>query len=374
MVSSTAKHSKAAKRRQACACRPERASLRTGFNNNNNQHYNLMMIPVHSPCLGLDVAKAKLDACLLLGGHKHHATFENSRPGMRKLLAWVRKLHPDPLSRAVMEATGPYGELAAASLHKAGHRVSVINPRWIKDHARSLGRRNKTDRLDAQLIADYARTHDCDQWLPQAPELAILKGLLRRLASVDSMIQAEQRRDECALSKEPLLLQSLRRVKRALTAEQKHLEKAIASHLRAHPLLREECTLLQQIEGIGPKAARWLCAELPRHLHSSRAAAAWVGVTPCKHESGSSLRDPSTIGREGNRHLRRVLYMPAVVARQKNPRLKAFADRLEANGKSKMVVLFAILHKLVRTAFAILKNHSHYDPLHFPLPAHNRPS
>ena len=327
-----------------------------------------MMIPIHYPCLGLDVAKAKLDACLLLDGHKHHATFDNSQPGMRKLLAWVRKLHPDPLQRAVMESTGPYGELAAAILHEAGHRVSVVNPRWIKNHARSLGLRNKTDRLDAWLIADYARTHDCDQWLPPAPELATLRALLRRLASIDSMIQAEQRRDECALSREPLLLQSLRRVKRALMAEQKHLEKAISSHLRDHPVLREECSLLQQIQGIGPKAARWLCAELPRHLHSSMAAAAWVGVTPCKHESGSSVRDPSTIGREGNRHLRRVLYMPAVVARHKNPRLKSFADRLEANRKPKMVVLFAVLHKLVRIAFSILKNHSLYDPLHSPLP------
>ena len=331
-------------------------------------------IHVHCPCLGLDVAKAKLDACLLLGEQQHHATFDNSRPGISKLLAWVRKLHPDPLQRAVMEATGPYGELAAASLHEAGHRVSVVNPRWIKDHARSQGRRNKTDRLDAQLIADYARTHQCEQWLPPAPEVATLRALLRRLASIDAMIQAEQRRGECALSKEPLLLLSLRRVKRALLAEQKHLEKAIASHLRDHPLLKEDCSRLQQIEGIGPRAARWLCAELPRHLHSSRSAAAWIGVTPRKHESGSSIHRPATIGREGNLHLRRVLFMPAVVARLKNPRLKVFADRLEANGKPKMVVVIAVLHKLVRTAFAILKNHSIYDPLHSPLPSSSLPS
>ncbi len=327
-----------------------------------------MTHPIHPPCicLGIDVSKAKLDVCFLLQ-QQHHASFENSTPGVRKLLAWVRKLHPGPLPRAVMEATGPYGELAASLLHQAGHRVSVVNPRWIKDHARSLGRRNKTDRLDAQLIADYARTHDCEQWLPPAPEIATLRSLLRRLASVDAMLQAEQRRSECALSKEPLLLQSLRRINRALVAEQKHLEKAIVSHLRDHPSLADDCSRLQKIEGVGTKAARWLCAELPRHLHSSRAAAAWVGVTPRKHESGSSVHRKPGIGPEGNLHLRRVLFMPAIVARHRNPRLKAFADRLESNGKAKMSVVLAVLHKLVRTAFAILKNHSSYDPLHFPL-------
>ncbi|MEO7318725.1 MAG: transposase, partial [Chthoniobacteraceae bacterium] len=103
------------------------------------------------------------------------------------------------------------------------------------------------------------------------------------------------------------------------------------------------------------------------HLPNARAAAAWLGVTPRLRHSGTSLRHTAPVGSEGNRHLRRVLFMAAMVARRHNPRLKAFADRLAAAGKAKMSVLCAVLHKLLKIAFALLKHHTPYDPLHNPL-------
>lgn len=151
---------------------------------------------------------------------------------------------------------------------------------------------------------------------------------------------------------------------------------------RRRPALRAEVERLCQIEGIGERTAeeeegnsggrwvgepRWLCAELPRHLSNGRAAAASLAVTPRVRQSGSCLRSTAPVGTEGNRHLRKVLFMAALVARRHNPRLKAFADRLATAGKSKMAVLIAVLHKLVKISFILLKNHSSYDPLHNPL-------
>ena len=304
-------------------------------------------------CLGLDIAKAKLDACLLHNGTRHRAQFDNTPAGLRALLAWLRPLHDGPLA-VIMEATGSYSLLAATVLYEAGHAVSVINPRWIKDHARSDGRRNKTDTLDAEVIAHYGLTHDPDLWQPTGAAQAALRALLRRLAALGELAQMEARRAETS---EAVVRKSIARLARHIALETATLEAAIGEHLAANAALHADCERLRAIPGIGLKTARWLVAELPRHLPNSRAAA-WCGLTPRLRQSGSSVRGPSTIGREGNRFLRKILSMPALVARRANPRLRAFADSLEARGKSKMSALLAVEHKLLRHAFALLKHQS----------------
>jgi len=320
----------------------------------------ILSAPIHT-CLGLEIAKAKLDACLLHDARAHHAQFENSAKGLAALRAWCHK-HGAPAPLTVLEATGRYSELAAASLHAAGHRVHVANPRRIKDHAKSLGRRNKTDRLDAALIAGFGTTRTLPLWQPPSPAQQLLRNLLRRLSDLETMRQAERNRQQSTA--DPLIAKSLARVLRSLEKEITSLETQISAHLQATPELHADIQRLCAIEGIGLRSARWLCAELPRHLPNARAAAAWLAVTPRIRQSGSSLRATAPTGPEGNRHLRRVLFMAAMVARRHNPRLKAFADRLAANGKTKMQVLLAVLHKLLKISFAILHSHATYNPLH----------
>jgi transposase len=263
-----------------------------------------------------------------------------------------------------MESTGSYGELAAHRLHLAGHRVSVVNASRVKQYAQSQGRLNKTDQVDAELIARFGLIQELDQWEPLPEAQFALRALLRRIDDLQSLHQAELNRIEHCIDKKSAVAKSLKASASWLSKELARLEKAITEHLRAHPLLAADCERLEAIPGLGPKSARRLVAEMPIHLlDNSRSAAAWVGVTPQCSESGTT-RKPSRIGPAGNRFLRRALYMPAIVARSHNPRFKAFADRLAANGKSKMAILMAVLHKLVRTAFAILKNKSSYDPSH----------
>jgi transposase len=314
-------------------------------------------------CLGLDIAKAKFDACLLRGDQLHQAQFDNTPGGVRQLQAWCAKLGA-PKVLTVLEATGRYSELAATVLHADGHRVHLANPRRIKDHARSLGRRNKTDRLDAAIIASFGASRTLPAWQPPSPAQQQLRSLLRRLSDLESFLQAERNRRQ-SLS-DPLIAKSLSRIERALAREIALLEAQVDDHLKASAQLHDELQRLCQIQGIGPRCARWLCAELPRHLPNARAAAAWLGVTPRLHHSGSSVRSTAPVGTEGNRHLRKVLFMAAMVARRFNPRLKAFADRLATNGKSKLAVIIAVLHKLTTIAFAILHSNSSYDPLHQP--------
>jgi transposase len=316
-----------------------------------------------STCLGLDIAKAKFDACLLLGARAHHAQFDNSKPGIASLRAWCKKLGA-PTPHTVLEATGYYGDLAAAELHAAGHRVHLANPRRIKDHARSLGQRNKTDRVDAALIAHFGTTRTLPEWQPASPAQQHLRALMRRTADLATMLQAERNRTESAT--DPLVSKSLARIVRALEKETASLQAQIATHIQSTPELRADFAHLLQIEGIGPRTAAWLCAEVPRHLPDARAAAAWLAVTPRIRQSGTSLRSTAPAGSDGNRHLRRVLFMAALTARRRNPRLKPFADRLTAAGKSKMAVLLAVVHKLIKISFSILKNHSPYLPLHQP--------
>jgi transposase len=313
---------------------------------------------------GIDVSKDKLDVCLLLNGQPRHHCFENSASGLKLLVAWCQKLGLNaPVT--VLESTGFYSELATTTLHDAGFPVHLANPRRIKDYARSRGRRNKTDRIDAALIADFAAGHPLPAWQPPSPEQLLLRQLLRQIQAVETTLLAYRNRLQVA--PHPAIAKSHTRLIRALEKEIDALQTQLAAHLHKSPALHDDIERLCQIEGIGQRTAAWLCAELPRHLPNARAAAAWLSVTPRRRQSGSSLHYTAGPGAEGNRYLRRSLFMAALVARRHNPRLKTFADRLAKNGKSKLQVVCAVLHKLLKISFAILKHHSHYQPLHSPI-------
>jgi transposase len=326
-------------------------------------------------CLGIDVSKATLEVCLLRDSaprHRYRRTFANSRAGLDALLAWLKAHHPQPLA-ALMESTGSYGELAAHLLHQAGHRVSVLNARRIQQYAQSQCRHNKTDQVDAEIIARFGFTqslHELPQWLPAPEPQAQLRELLRRSDELNAILQAERNRLEVAGQDDPIV-GSLRSHVCWLEKELARLERVTAKLITASPDLAADCLRLEAIPGIGLKTARTLVAELPRHLKDSRTAAAWAGVAPRISQSGT-IKKPSRISAGGNRYLRKALYFPALVAIKHNPRFKTFAERLAQRGLSKMAVICAVIHKLLRTAFAILKNQSAYDPSHCSV-IHNPP-
>ena len=313
------------------------------------------------PILGIDVSKSTLDACLVVGARKTHHRFANSAEGIQHMLALLPKQGANK-ARVAMEATGSYSLAAATAAFAAGCEVCVINPRRVLDFARCCGRRNKTDRVDAELIAHFAGSHPLDCWQPLPAEQSGLRDLMRRQADVEAQLRAEKRRLEVA-STAPTLRQSLTRAVRWLETELKRLEKSIQEHLRRHQSLAEDVTRLNAIAGFGQKTARLLVAEIPRHFRNARAAASWLAVVPRQFQSGSSVRKASRIGHAAP-SLRGKLYFAAITAMRWDPRSMAFAQRLREAGKSKMSIIFAVLHKLVRTAFVLLKNHATYQPDH----------
>jgi len=246
-------------------------------------------------------------------------------------------------------------------LHGRSHRVSLLNPRRVKEYARSAGNRNKTDRLDAAIIADFIRAHQPPAWQPPKQEVAQLQALVRRREELSLMLQGEKDRLEGVA---PNVRSSLERIITTLSSEKAHLEKLILRQIHSHQQLSRDHQLLCTIKGIGSLTASILLAEMahPGQVERARQATAHAGLAPRREESGSSVRRNRGLGKEGSRYLRKALYMPALVAIKYNAPLRHFASRLRAAGKPKMSIVCAVMRKLIHIAFGILKHQKPFNP------------
>jgi len=313
--------------------------------------------------LGLDVAKASVQAELQLSaGSKVRFAFGNNTSGFNKLER-VLAQHPAALVYAGLEATGSYSQALAGWLHAHGHRVSLLNPRRVKDYARSAGLRNKTDELDAAVIADFIRAHRerLPLWQPLAPQVRQLQELVRRRHQLEGLLLAERNRLEGTTA---TVRASIQRLVEVLSAEKASLEKAMAKQIRSHPELLRNHQLLCTIKGIGSLTATVLLAEMatPAQVQRARQAAALAGLCPRREQSGSSVRRHKGIGKEGSRYLRKALYMPALVAIKHNAPLRHFAQKLQGAGKSQMAIIGAIMRKLIHISFGVLKHQQPFNP------------
>ncbi len=307
--------------------------------------------------LGIDVSKRTLDAALIFDNRTFCKQFKNSAYGFKSLAAWLASLKIKQV-HACLEATGIYGEAVTLFLHDEGHQVSVVNPLRIKGYAQSNMRRNKTDRLDARLIADFCQTQKPDQWQPPSKAVKHLQSLVRRVEVLEEMRQAEENRLANASSQ---IKPSIERMMTLIKEEIRELERHIKEHINCHPDLKEQSELLQTIPGIGERTANLLLSEIEfERYDSARAIAAQAGVTPRKRQSGTSLKQTS-LSKLGNARIRRALYFPAITAKQHNEIIKEFAKRLKKNGKTPMQIVCAAMRKLLHIAFGVLKHKRAFD-------------
>lgn len=312
------------------------------------------------PVLGLDVAKASVQAELRTKERKVRFGFANNAKGFVQL-ARILEQQGAPKIWAGLEATGPYSQALALWLHAQGHRVSLLNPRRVKQYAQSAGRRNKTDLLDAALIGDFVCAMKPALWQPPTLEVAQLQALVRRREELCVMLQAEKNRLEgVAVGVRP----SLQRIITTLSVEKARLEKLITQQIHSHSQLLRDHQLLCTIKGIGSLTAAILLAEMarPGQVERARQAAAHAGLAPRREQSGSSVLRNRGLGKEGNRYLRKALYMPALVAIKYNTPLSHFASRLRSAGKPKMSIVCAVMRKLIHIAFGILKHQKPFNP------------
>lgn len=313
--------------------------------------------------LGIDIAKAKFDAAFEHEdtGKFEHATFDNTAKGFKQLMTWLKRQHVEQV-HACMEATGTYGDALAEFLHQAGHVVSVVNPSQIKSYADSRLSRNKTDKADAILLARYCRSETPLAWTPPPPELRDLRAFLHQLDALKDMRQQEHNRLSAGVQSKDVRTMIQTHID-FIDEQIKHLTDAIKDHVKRHPHLQHQRDLLQSIPGIAwLTAARLMAVDITR-FDSADQLAAYAGLSPHQHRSGTSVNKPAHLSKRGHATLRHALYMPAIVATKHNPLIHSLYHRLLAKGKPKMQAIGAAMHKLLRLAFGVLNSDAHFDAL-----------
>jgi transposase len=314
------------------------------------------------PTLGIDISKDSFHLELCLNNKLRHRRFANRKEGFAELSLWLAK-QKAPLVHACLEATGPYSEALALYLHQQGHTVSVVNPAQIKAFGQSELLRNKDDRPDAGLIRRFCEKQCPAAWTPPPAHFRELQALTRHLENLLEARQQQLNRLETTTTK--TVLKSLRKLVSQFDAEIKRTEQQINDHVDRHPDLKQQCQLLESIPGIGKRTATRLLAEIENisHYKSARQVAAYAGLTPRNNRSGT-MRGQTRLSKIGNARVRKALFFPALVAKQHNPVVRSFCQRLARHGKNKMQLVGAAMRKLIHIAFGVLKSGKVFDPNH----------
>lgn len=304
--------------------------------------------------VGVDVSKDRLDVHVLPSGE----AFAVGRDG-EGLSALVERLKALSVSVAAVEATGGLETVVAAAVAGAGLPLVVVNPAQVRAFAQALGKRAKTDPIDAAVIARFVQaTRPEVRPLPDEAT-RLLADLVTRRRQIVQMIGAEKQREKRLT--EPRLRRSIARLVAALQKELTEVDAEIDDQIRGSPAWRETEELLRSVPGIGPVIARTLMAEMPE-LGSldRRQVAALAGLAPFTRQSGR-WKGKSFIG-GGRTSVRTALFMAALVASRHNPTLRLFHQRLIDAGKPKLVALVATARKLLTLLNAILRDRRPWQP------------
>ena len=304
--------------------------------------------------VGIDVAKDRLDVCVRPSGESF--VVARSGAGIEQLTKRLHELEPRVVA---IEATGGFETVVAAGLAAATLPVIVVNPAQVRAFAQALGKRAKTDPIDAAVIAHFVEaTQATPRPLPNEAT-RLLADLVARRRQIVDMMAAEGQRERRLTNKR--LQKSIARLRKALEKELAELDGEIDDHVRGSPVWAEKEDLLASVPGVGPVIARTLIAQLPE-LGSldRRKVAALVGLAPWTRQSGQ-WRGKSFIG-GGRKSVRNALFMAAMVAARHNPILKRFRDKLVAAGKPKLVALIAVARKLLTILNAILRDKRPWQP------------
>lgn len=326
---------------------------------------------MHNPILaGCDVSKDRLDLCLLHpDGGRSKKQFDNAPEGHEKLIAWLTQT--GTCIRLVIEATGTYSLDLALRLHEADEvELMVANPRATKKFAAAQMRRSKTDQIDAEVLCDFARRMEFVAWQPPEEAILELRGIARRMQA----LTVERTRELARLRHAEATATTPAVVLNDIEVNIRHLERRLDEMLRqALKVVREHTRLekafahLTSVRGIAEKSAVMILPEvliLPEEM-TVRQWVAHAGLDPCKHSSGDSIEKRERISKVGNVKLRRALYMPAWVAVQWEPNVRAYYEKLIARGKKPMVAIVAVMRKLLHAIYGMLKHDADFDGAKF---------
>jgi transposase len=308
--------------------------------------------------VGIDVSKDSLDVAWTSAGQTRRLSAANSPAGLATLLGQL----PEAASaKIVVEATGGYERALVTALVEAGHRTAVVNPRHVRDFAKALGVLAKTDRLDAVVLARFGQQVE-PRLLEEDParRAELMQLVARRRQLIDLRTMESNRRE---LTTARAAAKSIRHVLSLLDKEIAQLEAEIARLLDSDDDWRAKIKLLSTTPGVAQVTSATLVAEVPELGRLNRQAiAALVGVAPFNDDSGRHRGGRRVAG--GRASVRRVLYMAALSARRCNPTIRAFAQRLAAQGKRPKVILIACMRKLLVILNAMLKHNAPWKDAH----------
>ena len=304
--------------------------------------------------IGIDVAKDRLDVCVRPSGESF--VVARNGAGIEDLAERLKKIAPRVVA---IEATGGFETVVAAGLAAAGVPLLIVNPAQVRAFAQALGKRAKTDPIDAAVIAHFIEaTKAQPRPLPDETTRLLADLVTRRRQIIDMMI-AEGQRDRRLANKR--LKNSIARLRKALEKELAEIDSELDDHVRGSPAWAAKEELLASVPGVGPIIARTLIAELPElGTLDRRKIAALVGLAPWTRQSGQ-WRGKSFIG-GGRKSVRTALFMAAMVAARHNPVLKTFRDKLVAADKPKLVALIAVARKLLTILNALLRDNQRWQP------------
>jgi len=317
-----------------------------------------------SSILGIDVSKESLDVVLIKDGRQMHKVFSNNSVGHTQLEHWLAAQRAGQM-HACLEATGQYGEAVAEFLFQRGFQVSVVNPARIKRYGESKLHRNKTDKADAALIAEFCQKESPLLWEPLPEPVKHLRALVRRLSDLQSAYQQERNRSLCG-EQDGWVIDDLLAHLSYLQERIRAARQAMQQHIDLHPYLRSQQELLTSIPGIGKLTAARLLAEIGdiSAFDNAPQLVAYAGLNPKGNRSGTSVHKKTRISKEGRAFLRYILYMPAIVARKHNPVIVQFCQRLSDRKLPEMAIVVAAMRKLLHIVFGVLKNQTPFDPVY----------
>lgn len=303
--------------------------------------------------VGIDVSKSTLDYTWLPAGKAMQTP--NTFQGIASLMDTLHELQPDIV---VLEATGGYQNAVAAALHEADIPYAVVNPRQIRDFARSLNRLGKTDKLDALTLAEFALSRKLVPNTPKAPVLVDIAFLLRRREQLQAMIKAEKSHlEQTPESYRHELLDLME----SLTRHLKSVEKQIQQAIRDTPSLAEQDKVIQSIPGVGPVTSATILACLPEiALIGRKQVCALVGLAPFNRDSGKYRGQRHIFA--GRAQIRKVLYCALRPCLQFNPVIKKWFNHFISRGKPYKVAAIACIRKLLVVMRAMLISNTLWDP------------
>jgi transposase len=328
--------------------------------------------------VGVDIAQDKFDAAVWLTAPGTPLdSFSNTSAGFEQLAARLRQLAATaaPAIVLVLEATGGYELALVAFAYSQSWQVCLPNPKQVRDFAKGQGRRAKTDRQDALLLAQFGAENRPAPQQELPAQIQELAELLRRRDDLLALKRSESNRLAGLRQRPrpaPAVIASLTRTLAALESELAAIDQALDDLVNGDPDLKRQVKRLRTVPGVGAKNVlpilvlfyRWQARTA--HHGTPKGLVAFAGLDPQPHQSGRSVHKRATISKMGDRTARHYLYMGALGGVRGHNPLRQFYRRLVSRGKAKRLALVAAAHKILIWAWAVFAQAVDFDPSRFP--------